>query len=140
MTTIEYISVQLGLYNDSITSSFIDNIIVSDDKNVLFEPYTGGKPSPSPDYPQEIVSAGENESIDVEIAGKNLLNEDKYYSAYKQTDGMYKADNVKLNDIRIIFDSSMVGKTYTASCNLNCPNMVSAVSLETNIDGKKNVR
>ena len=67
----------------------------------------------------------------------NLLNEDKYYSTYKQTDGMYKVDNVKLNDIRIIFDSSMVGKTYTASCNLNCPNTVSAVSLETNFDGKK---
>ena len=66
-----------------------------------------------------------------------MLNEDKYYSAYKQTDGMYKVDNVKLNDIRIIFDSSMVGKTYTASCNLNCPNTVSAVSLEVNIDSKK---
>ena len=137
LTTIEYISVQLGLYSDSAIPSFIDNIMISDDKNVSFEPYTGGKPSPSPDYPQEIVSAGEKGSIGVEITGKNLLNEDKYYSAYKQTDGMYKVDNVKLNDIRIIFDSSMVGKTYTASCNLNCPNTVSAVSLETNIDGKK---
>lgn len=137
LTTIEYISVQLGLYNDSVTSSFIDNIIVSGDKNVIYEPYTGSKPSPSPEYPQEIVSAGENGSIGIEIAGKNLLNEDKYYSAYKQTDGMYKVGNVKLNDIRIIFDSSMVGKTYTASCNLNCPNTVSAVLLEANIDGKK---
>ena len=129
LTTIEYISVQLGLYRDSATPSFIDNIMVSDDKNAPYEPYTGGKPSPSPEYPQEIVSAGENGSIGVEITGKNLLNEDKYYSAYKQTDVMYKVDNVKLNDIRIIFDSSMVGKTYTASCNLNCPNTVTAVVL-----------
>lgn len=274
LTTIEYISVQLGLYNDSVTPSFIDNIIVSNDKNVSFEPYTGGKPSPSPGYPQEIVSVGQKLStgknlinadeyysqfkqsdgtykgentvinkiaiplahfvgkkivisanidfpstIDtmqiraaigennyygdivypntnkrsvltvtvqtqndnfwftygsgsgqviisdiqvelgstvtpyepytggkpapyktdcgIEIIGKNLLNEDKYYSTYKQTDGMYKVNNVKLNNIRIIFDSSMIGKTYTASCNLNCPSKVTAVSLEANIDGKK---
>ena len=65
LTTIEYISVQLGLYGASTVSSFIDNIIVSGDKNVIYEPYTGGKPSPSPDYPQEIVSAGENGSIGV---------------------------------------------------------------------------
>lgn len=137
LTTIEYISVQLGLYSDSVTPSFIDNIMVSDDKNAPFEPYTGGKPSPSPEYPQEIVSAGENGSIGIEITGKNLLNEDKYYSAYKQTDGIYKVDNVKANDIIIIFDSSMVGKTYTASCNLNCPNTVSGVLLEANIDNEK---
>jgi hypothetical protein len=37
-----------------------------------FEPYTGGKPSPSPDYPQEIVSAGEDGNIGVEVHGKNL--------------------------------------------------------------------
>ena len=137
LTTIEYISVQLGLYRDSATPSLIDNIMVSDDKNASFEPYTGGKPSPSPDYPQEIASVGENGSIGIEITGKNLLNEDKYYSAYKQTDGIYKVDNVKANDIIIIFDSSMVGKTYTASCNLNCPNTVSGVLLEANIDNKK---
>lgn len=124
-------------YNNN-NPDFARNVIFAkSDVALPFELYTGGKPSPSPEYPQEMVSIGENGSIGVEIAGKNLLNEDKYYSAYKQTDGMYKVDNVKLNDIRIIFDSSMVGKTYTASCNLNCPNTVSAVSLETNIDGKK---
>ena len=98
----------------------------------LYEPYTGGKPAPSPEYPQEIVSAGQKL-----ITGKNLINADDYYSEYKQTDGMYKVDDVKLNDITIIFDSSMVAKTYTASCNLNCPNTVSNVALEATIDGKK---
>lgn len=137
LTTIEYVNIEIGLSSASTAASSIDNIMVCDEENQPYEPYTGGKPSPSPEYPQEIVSAGENGSIGVEITGKNLLNEDKYYSAYKQTDGMYKVDNVKLNDIRIIFDSSMVGKTYTASCNLNCPNTISAASLEVNIDGKK---
>ena len=97
-----------------------------------YEPYTGGMGSPSPEYPQEIVSAGQKLST-----GKNLINADEYYSQFKQSDGMYKVDDVKLNDIIIFFDSSMVGKTYTASCNLNCPNTVSGVALEANIDGKK---
>ena len=33
-----------------------------------FEPYTGGKPSPSPEYPQEIVGVGESGTINVSIS------------------------------------------------------------------------
>lgn len=33
-----------------------------------WEPYTGGKPSPSPDYPQEIVTAGSDGSIDITVS------------------------------------------------------------------------
>lgn len=47
-----------------------------------WEPYTGGKPSPSPDYPQEIVSAGKDGSIGVEVHGKNILGERYYYANY----------------------------------------------------------
>jgi hypothetical protein len=36
-----------------------------------FEPYTGGKPSPSPDYPQEIIS---KEVSAIKITGKNLFD------------------------------------------------------------------
>ena len=39
---------------------------------------TGGKPSPSPEYPQEIVSAGEGGSIEIEVAGSNLLKPNNY--------------------------------------------------------------
>ena len=38
-----------------------------------WEPYTGGQPSPSPDYPQEIVSAGSDGKIGIEVRGKNLF-------------------------------------------------------------------
>ena len=38
-----------------------------------FEPYTGGKPSPSPDYPQEIVSAGKDGNLNVMVRGKNIF-------------------------------------------------------------------
>lgn len=45
-----------------------------------YEPYTGGKPAPSPEYPQEIKSVGKwNEEkqkyeIEVVLSGKNLLD------------------------------------------------------------------
>lgn len=39
-----------------------------------YEPYTGGNPSPSPDYPQEIKSVGDSGSVVVKVTGKNLWN------------------------------------------------------------------
>lgn len=55
--------------------------MVNEGSTVLpYEPYTGGKPSPSPEYPQEIKNAGKwNEEtqkyeVDVKVTGKNLLN------------------------------------------------------------------
>lgn len=39
-----------------------------------YEPYTGGQPSPSPDYPQQIVSAGNSGEVEVTIYGKNLFD------------------------------------------------------------------
>lgn len=38
-----------------------------------YEPYTGGKPSPSPEYPQEIKNAGQSGEIGVTVTGTNLL-------------------------------------------------------------------
>lgn len=55
--------------------------MVNEGSTVLpYEPYTGGKPSPSPEYPQEIKNSGKwNEEtqkyeVDVKVTGKNLLN------------------------------------------------------------------
>ena len=45
-----------------------------------WEPYTGGQPSPSPDYPQEIINAGKyNEETqkweyEISVGGANILN------------------------------------------------------------------
>lgn len=39
-----------------------------------WEPYTGGVPSPSPDYPQEIESVGQDGEIGVEVYGGNMFN------------------------------------------------------------------
>lgn len=40
-----------------------------------YEPYTGGIPSPNPDYPQEIEVAGSSGSVVVTSCGKNLTGE-----------------------------------------------------------------
>ena len=74
LTTVEYISVKVGLPSSAVQTSFIDNIMLCDESNQTYEPYTGGKPSPSPEYPQEIVSVGGNGSIEVNVRGKNLAD------------------------------------------------------------------
>lgn len=38
-----------------------------------YEPYTGGKPSPSPEYPQEIKRVGQSGEIGITVTGTNLL-------------------------------------------------------------------
>ena len=48
------------------------------DTALPWEPYTGGKPSPSPDYPQEIQSA----KSEVVVHGKNLFGGRFYYANY----------------------------------------------------------
>lgn len=57
-----------------------DIILSEGSTEIPYEPYTGGKPSPSPEYPQEIKNSGKwNEEtrkyeVDVKVTGKNLLN------------------------------------------------------------------
>lgn len=62
-----------------------------------FEPYTGGKPSPSPEYPQEIVGVGEGGSIAVGVTGKNLLTGRLYFTNYSNgIPHVYNEDEVAL--------------------------------------------
>ena len=61
--------------NDVGTYTKFKNAILSIGRTQIpYEPYTGGKPSPSPEYPQEIVSAGAGGEVEVTICGKNLFD------------------------------------------------------------------
>lgn len=61
--------------NDVGTYTKFKNAILSIGRTQIpYEPYTGGKPSPNPDYPQEIVSAGNSGNIEVNVRGKNLVD------------------------------------------------------------------
>lgn len=42
-----------------------------------WEPYTGGKPSPSVEYPQEIANAGDKGQVDISVLGANLAFSNK---------------------------------------------------------------
>ncbi len=78
----------------SLLREKLDSITLNEgSKSIPYEPYTGGKPSPSPEYPQEIKSVGKwNEEtrkyeVSVKVTGKNLLNtyekgekDSEYYS------------------------------------------------------------
>lgn len=70
-----------------------------------YEPYTGGLPSPSPDYPQEVESVGQGGIIGVEVRGKNLLDPAQAYQSTTSNYRMYK-DGFLLKK----------GVTYTLSC------------------------
>ena len=65
----------------SVMGDYINTVMFTSGVSFLpYEPYTGGKPSPSPEYPQEIKNSGKwNEEtqkyeVDVKVTGKNLLN------------------------------------------------------------------
>ena len=70
------------------------------DTALPWEPYTGGKPSPSPDYPQKIQSAGDDGSIGIEVHGKNIFGGRYYYANYANSiliiNGNKKEEEVKL--------------------------------------------
>lgn len=70
-----------------------------------WEPYTGGKPSPSPDYPQEIVSAGKDGNLNVMVRGKNLL---------ELTDTKVQNNNLKfeINKGSITFSGTADGASF----------------------------
>lgn len=52
--------------------------LISKKNDSEWEPYTGGKPSPSPDYPQEIESIGKDGDIECTVSGKNLFDINKF--------------------------------------------------------------
>jgi hypothetical protein len=114
-------------YNNN-NPDFANNVIFAKSTVALpFEPYTGGKPSPSPDYPQEIVSVGQKLST-----GKNLINADEYYSKFKQSDGTYKGENTVINKIAIPL-AHFVGKKIVISANIDFPSTIDTMQIRAAI-------
>ena len=64
----------IGVYIDADSNSKIeitDFQLIKSSQPLPYEPYTGGKPSPSPDYPQEITNLTKAELV---VAGRNLFS------------------------------------------------------------------
>jgi hypothetical protein len=90
--------------NDSNTNNLVTfnkywYMLNAGDTAKPFEPYTGGKPSPSPDYPQEIKNNAENGEINANVITGNLfpLNKFKGYEVNNS------AKQITLNGDRILF-------------------------------------
>lgn len=83
-----------------------------------YEPYTGGKPSPSPEYPQEIVSVGESGNITVEVRGKNLFDINSYLT---NTGSEIKEGKIEFieNLAKITYQVNLEAGDYTISFNRN---------------------
>lgn len=97
--------------NDSNTNKLITfnkywYMLNAGDTAKPYEPFTGGKPSPSPDYPQEIKTNAENGEINANVITGNLfpLNKFKGYEVNNS------AKQITLNGDRISF----TGKGTTA--------------------------
>lgn len=86
-----------------------------------YEPYTGGKPSPSHDYPQQIKNVGKwNEEkqkyeVDVRVTGKNLFDKDSVQLNVEFSDA--NSDFISMKDGWFVSDFIPVfsGKTYFIS-------------------------
>lgn len=88
--TIEAIQINVNHSNEALdedTTVVFEDLIVGIGSAALpFEPYTGGKPSPSPDYPQEIVSAGDDGNLSVIV--KNPDNEQMQSVSFSTPNGL----------------------------------------------------
>ena len=98
-----------GNYNDA-GKNCINNFFQIEEgaKATAYEPFTGGKPSPSPDYPQEITNLNKAELV---ITGKNLINVGTI-----QSNGF----NVRFNDAEILSQLNKLPRNIPLwfSCNV----------------------
>ena len=114
--TDEDINSKVAWYNNesSTVENVISNIQIEEGTTAhSYEPYTGGQPSPNPDYPQEVKGVSE---INGKIVGKNLFD---------YTDSNNFGSDVKKFENGIITTKMMaegtlnipveVGKTYALS-------------------------
>ena len=68
------VSLMLRVYAGKTIDLTVQPMLNAGSAPLPWEPYTGGHPSPSPDYPQEIESVGQGGEIGVEVYGGNLFN------------------------------------------------------------------
>lgn len=106
----------LGLtFYAGVTVDMLKNAMLNAGSAPLpWEPYTGGLPSPSPDYPQEIESAGSYGKIGIEVQGKNLMDFTKVpdvsdlYQGWKIPKKDYESATVTLFDNDVTADISEI--------------------------------
>lgn len=103
---VKFITFRFGVAHAGDTISYKNIQIEKGSEATAFEPYTGGIPSPNPDYPQEIKSVV---NPTVKVCGKNLLNptfKTNTYSGVALTnngDGTYTIEGTNNSSGELIF-------------------------------------
>lgn len=83
-----------------------------------YEMYTGGQPSPSPDYPQEIESVGQDGEIGVEVYGRNLFDKSAAHNFTKS--GGWSA-GLEGEEIKVLADNTTIGSIALFRCEKTLP-------------------
>lgn len=98
----------LGIYGNSGSAIIPGTVkpMVYQDGDGTWEPYTGGKPSPSMEYKQDPESSGDSGNIGLEVFGKNLCPISSMTDRKDNTSG-----SIYLTDMPIC-------EKYTLSCNV----------------------
>ena len=93
------------------TAIFKDVMLNTGDTALLWEPYTGGKPAPSVEYPQtlEVTATGANLFGGVALVEKLKTEADATVDGTNRT-VMFRADRI---DKKVIYSSFEPGKEYT---------------------------
>lgn len=106
-----------------------------------FEPYTGGKPSPNPEYPQEIKAVNKLSGV---MCGKNLFNYNTYIKNNKQLKIIIKGGktlfrnnsissglNYKIYDINNNILGTFISLNFTATNPLKLPTNASYIEIKS---------
>lgn len=106
-----------------------------------YEPYTGGKPSPSPEYPQEIKAVNKLSGV---MCGKNLFNYNTYIKNNKQLKIIIKGGktlfrnnsissplNYKIYDINGNSLGTFYSLSFTATNPLKLPTNASYIEIKS---------
>lgn len=88
-----------------------------------YEPYTGGKPSPSPEYPQEIKSVGkwndekQKYEVEISISGRNLFDFSTCEEGkiFEDSGNIVSTTNGVLTDFIPCFPNSQYSRSRTGS-------------------------
>lgn len=114
----KYYRAQYALTNTTVLSDsdveLIKNSYMLELGNVKhdYEPYTGCKPSPSIDYPQEIKGVDE---LNFKVVGKNLLNQENLLNGF-DIEGLYGSWKIpKRNDSNVTISLNEKDKTVDIS-------------------------
>lgn len=90
-----------------------------------YEPYVGGQPSPSPEYPQEIVNAGKTKNL-LDVSKEEQLSNNLYY--YRNEHMLFRANQPYTFKIHNIPSDVSITGIY-----INVDNVTEKVAYSTNV-------